>query len=118
MTHIVFISYLLGSIQICLAGFRIVMDQSLMLRAIDTSYCMIVTLQLLMYSYCGELIIENSSVVADEFYQLDRDYLIIIARAQKTAIIRSGFYTADLPTFTAILSSAGSLLTLLKSFIV
>lgn len=60
---------------------------------------------------------EKSSSVADGFYQTDKDLIVIIARAQQSVKIKSGFYEANLATFRAILSAAASLITLLKSFL-
>lgn len=60
---------------------------------------------------------EKSSSVANELYWLDKDLVIIIARAQRAVFIKSAFFETNLSTFIRILRAAGSLITLLKSIL-
>lgn len=60
---------------------------------------------------------DKSSSVADDFYEIDRDLIIIIARSRREVKVTAGFYEATLPTFRAILSSTASLITILRSLL-
>lgn len=76
-----------------------------------------IIIQLFVYSFGGQQIMDKSLSVTLEIYQADRDNRFIVLRTMKPVKIRAGFYHASLPTFRAILSSAASLITLLKSFV-
>lgn len=78
---------------------------------------MTIIIQLFIYAYGGQLVKDKSSSVAELIYEMDKDLVKIIARAQKASEIGAGFYVADLVTFSSILRSAASLITLLRSFI-
>lgn len=60
---------------------------------------------------------DKSLLATSEIYQADKDYNLVILRSKRPLKIDAGFYHACLPTFRAILSSAASLMTLLKSFV-
>lgn len=114
---VVLVQFLISSTLLCVIGFQLVVLESFFKRIICAIFGFGIIIQLFIYSYGGQIIIDKSSAVADDFYQLDRDLIIIIARAQKAQTIKSGFYEANLPTFKSILGAAASLITLLKSFI-
>jgi 7tm Odorant receptor len=102
---------------LCVIGFQIVVLESLIEKVIASIFGAAIIIQMFIYSFGGQLIADKSSSVAENFYENDKDFIIIIARSQKAAKINAGFYQANLPTFSSILSSAASLITLLQSFI-
>jgi odorant receptor len=109
--------YFISSMLLCSVGFQFVVHESIPKRFEDFMFGVAVMIQLFIYSYGGQLIMDKSSSVADDFYTLDQEFVLIIARAQKASIIEAGFYKASLPLFTSIINSAASLITLLKSFL-
>lgn len=113
----IFIQFLISSMLLCVLGFQIVVLEDIFQRFAVAIFGLAIIIQLFIYSYGGEILMDKSSEVAQNFYNLDKDYVLIIARAQKASIFQFGFYRADLPTFSSILSSAASLITLLKSFL-
>lgn len=76
-----------------------------------------IIIQLFIYSFGAQLIMDKSTSVIDDFYDTDKDFVLIIARGQKPTTIESGFYKADLETFSKILGNTASLITLLQSFL-
>jgi hypothetical protein len=98
-------------------GFQLLMQENPSKFCEDLIVGVAVMIQLFIYSYGGQLIMDKSSSVADNFYTLDQEFVMIIARAQKASKIEAGFYKASLPLFTTIMNSAASLITLLKSFL-
>jgi 7tm Odorant receptor len=78
---------------------------------------MAIIIQLFIYSFGGQLIKDRSSRVAENFYDFDADYVIIIAKAQKSSKIETAFFQANLETFSNIMKSTASLITLLQSFL-
>jgi odorant receptor len=114
---VVFTQFLISSMLLCVIGFQLVMHESFLERTMDAIFGIAIITQLFIYSYGGQLIMDTSASVADDFYEMDKDFVVIIARAQKASIIEAGFYKANLPLFSTIMSSAASLITLLKSFL-
>lgn len=102
---------------LCVLGFQLVMFHNFLKRIVVTIFGMAMTTQLFIYTYGGQLVMDTSTSVADKIYQTDKDLIIIIARSHKASIIKVGFYDANSATFGTILSSAASLITLLKSLI-
>jgi 7tm Odorant receptor len=101
---------------LCVLGFQFVVFQSVLKRVVVAIFGAAAFFQLFVYTYGGQLLMDRSTKVAENLYQADKDLIIIIMRAQKSAVIKSGFYHASSETLTSILSAAGSLITLLKSF--
>lgn len=114
---VIFFQFLISSTLLCVLGFQLVMLESVSKRIVSAIYGSAMMIQLMVYSYGGQIMMEKSSSVADDLYQLDKDLVIIIARAQKPVYIKSGFYDINLETFTVILKAAASLITILKSFL-
>jgi hypothetical protein len=112
---VVFIQFLISSTLLCVLGFQLVMLQGIKERIVVVTFAMAVIIQLFIYAYGGQ-IVDTSESVADDLYHSDRDLVAIIARSQKTAKISSGFFTANLKTFADILTSAHSLIAVLKYF--
>jgi odorant receptor len=111
------VQFLVNSMLLCVLGFQVVMSQSVLKQAVVAFFGLVCFTQLFLYTYGGQLIMDKSSSVADNFYEIDKDLIIIIARARKASVIRSGFYEANLTTFTTVLSATGSMITLLKSIL-
>jgi 7tm Odorant receptor len=114
---IIFVQFLANSILLCVLGFQLVMSQSVLKKAVAVSFGSAAFIQLFVYTYGGQLVMDKSSCVAEELYQTDKDLIILICRAQKASVIKFGFYQANSKTLTSILSATASLITLLKSFL-
>lgn len=114
---IVFTQFLISSMQLCVIGFHLVVSRSIGGKIVLGPFGISVIMYLFIYATGGQLIKDKSANVADNLYKVDKDLVIIIARAQRPSVIRAGIYVASLPTFASILSSAGSLMTVLKSFV-
>jgi odorant receptor len=114
---IILAQFLITSMLLCVLGFQLVMFRSFMKRVVIGFYGLNMIIQLFIYTYGGQMIMDKSTSVADKLYQTDKDLIIIIARSHKASIIKAGFYEANSATLCSILSSAASLITLLKSFI-
>lgn len=114
---VIFIQFVISSVLLCVIGFQVVVAESFVKQIISAIFGMGIIIQLYIYCYGGQIIKENGSSVADKLYHLDKDLVIVIARAQRAQKIKSLFYEANLSTFKTMLSAAASLITLLKSFI-
>lgn len=114
---VVLVQYCVTSMILCVLGVQLVMLESYVKRLIALTFGISMILQLFIYSYGGQLFTDKSSSIADHLYDSDKDLILIIARAKKATTVKVGLFYANLPNFRAILSSAASLITLMKSFI-
>jgi odorant receptor len=114
---IIFFIHLITSMVLCVIGFQLVVHEAFSERFEHVTFGLTIIIQLFIYSYGGQLIMDKSSSVADDLYEIDKDFVAIIQRAQKPSMIEAGFYKASLPLFTTIMNSAASLITILKSFL-
>jgi odorant receptor len=113
----IFIGYSICSMLLCVLGFQFVVHESFSKKFEDFFLATTVATALFVYAFGGQLIMDKSSLVAVDFYELDRDFVFIIQRVQQPLIIQSVYFELTLPSFTAIMNSAGSLITLLQSFL-
>lgn len=93
------------------------MVENIFKKIVALVFGLAIIIQLFVYSFGGQQIMDKSLSVTSEIYELDKDYLLVILRSKRLLKIEAGFYHACLPTFRAILSSAASLMTLLKSLV-
>jgi hypothetical protein len=115
--EIIFSQFLFISTLLCVLGFQVVMVDGVAGKMVPAVYGVTMLIQLLVYALGGQAIVDKSEAVANDFYEVDRDFLIITARPMKPSITKSIFFTADLPTFVTIINATGSLITMLKSFV-
>jgi hypothetical protein len=101
----------------CVIGFELVMVESFIGKIFPAVFGSATVIQLFMYAVGGQIIIDKSDAVARNLYAMDRDLLVLTARPMKQTKITTPFFSADLPTFVTIMNSAGSLITMLKSFV-
>jgi odorant receptor len=113
----IFTQFLTSSMLLCVLGFQLLMLKSFFQRLFVATFTLSIIIQLFVYALGGQLVLEKSKMVADNFYGNDKDFKIIIARAQRGVNVDAGFYQASLPELLSILSSAASLITLLQSLI-
>jgi odorant receptor len=114
--QIVLCQFTLTSLLLCVIGFQVVVVKSVADMFVPATFGVSVAIQLFVYAFGGQLIMDHSSEVARNLYGTDRNFLIMIARPRLHARIQAGFFTASLPTFVSVMNSAGSLITMLKSF--
>lgn len=116
-TYIVLVQFLMSSTLLCVIGFQLVMQENFIKKAFALSFGVSMIIQFFIYCYGGQILTDKSSEVSDLLFDSDKDSVFVIARAHKAAVVKVGFFNACLPTFRGVLSSAASLITLLKSFI-
>lgn len=113
---LILVQFFISSMALCGMGVQLTLSDSIVKQIIALNFGFAMMIQLFIYCFGGQLILDKSSSVADDFYELDKDFIIIIARGQKALTVKAGIYEATLPNFSVILNSAASLITLMKSF--
>lgn len=113
---IIFWQLLTTNVLLCMIGFQIVMVKNYYGILLVAPFGIASLNQLFLFCLGGQLILDKTGHIATHFYDLDKEFVIIIARTLKGFKIQSLVYEANLSTFTAILSSAQGLITILKSF--
>jgi len=61
-------------------------------------------IDLFIYSYGGQIIMDSAMSVCDENENIDKNYIIINIKTQAELKIDTGFFSATLPTFCTILN--------------
>ncbi|CAG9801718.1 unnamed protein product [Chironomus riparius] len=74
-------------------------------------------LDLMIYSYGGQKIMDCASEICKDCYNVDSNYLIIMLRTKRELKIESMMYHAALPMCSLIMGRTMSLITLMKSFL-
>lgn len=114
---IIFTEYfVIGTLSI-VTGLQIIVvdDFALILRSIFHACTGLVDVAI--YSYGSQKILDSSLSVCDEAYLIDKHYVFILLIAQKRLRFTTGFFEASLDTYSIMLSRTMSFITLLKSFI-
>lgn len=114
---IVFDQLLTTNMLLCVIGFQLVEIQGFFEKLTAAFFGVAVIVELFVYAFGGQIILNKSSEIGSQLYDMDKEVVMVIAKAQQPLIIKAWLYEANLPTFTAILNSAASLITILKSFI-
>ena len=78
-------------------------------------HVIIASLELLIYSYGGQKVMDSSMAVCDDVYEIDKNYLFIMMRSQMAVEMKSGFFHACLPIYMILIKRTMSLITLLQS---
>lgn len=112
---VIFVQFLTSSVHFCVVGFQLLITTSYIDRTIVGFHIFTTVFEILIFAYCGQLLLDKSLKVADDFYHVDKNIMIICTRALKGCIIKSGFYKVTLIDISAIFSAAYSLLTVLKT---
>lgn len=113
---IVFAQLLTTNILFCMIGYQVVMAKSLYGFLFVAPFGLAALNQLFMYCLGGQIIHDKMESIAKDFYEADKNLVIVIRKASKGFQIKAFVYQANLATFTAILGSAQGLITILKSF--
>jgi hypothetical protein len=113
---VVFTQFFLSAVHLCVLGFQLVMYDNIPERIGPATFALTIIIQLFIYSYGGQIVLNASEKAAENLYQLDRGINIISARTKKPTPIKAIFFKADLPAFVSVMNATGSLITVLKSF--
>lgn len=114
-SSLIFCDYVLDSILICVTVFQVVTNTDAFRIVTAFSHGMAVVIDILLCCYGGQQIIDNSESVCDDFYQFNKDYILVLLRVQKGSRIKSYVYQTSLPLFSLLMSRTVSLITLLQS---
>ena len=114
--EIMFGEYAVKSVVLCVVGFLIVMTDDVFVLTICFFHGMAGVIELLIYSYGGQKIMDYGEEICDECYEIDKNYLIIMLRTKDQLRLYSLMYVANLPTVTLIMNRAMAMITLLQSF--
>ncbi|XP_017097698.2 odorant receptor 22c [Drosophila bipectinata] len=125
-TVIVLMHFLSAAFVLCSTILDIMLNTSSLSGLTYICYIIAALTQLFLYCFGGNHVSESSSAVADvlydtEWYKCDartrKMILMILRRSQRAKTIAVPFFTPSLPAFGSILSTTGSYITLLKTFL-
>jgi len=104
-------------IEVVCTGLQIIVGNEFYTLARAIIHSMVALLDVALYSYGSQRILDSSLSICDEAYLIDKNYILIIMIAQKKLRFNTGFFEASFDTFCFMLSRIMSFITLLKSFI-
>lgn len=108
--------YTVKSVPLCVVGYLIVMSDDIFIITVCISHGMAGIIELMIFSYGGQKIMDYGEEICDECYEIDKDYLTIMIMTKYKLRVYSLMHDACLPTVTLILNRAMALITMLKSF--
>ncbi|XP_039951097.1 odorant receptor 22c [Bactrocera neohumeralis] len=123
---IILMHFLSASLVLCFSILDLMLNSSSVGVLTYIFYSIAALTQLILYCIGGTYVSESSLKVAEVIYDTDwykcdvrtrRMLLLMICRAQKAKTIQVPFFTPSLPAFRSIVSTAGSYITLLKTFL-
>lgn len=112
-----FLQFLLFSLLLCVTAFEVFMGNDFAKMIIASIHVSAVLVDLLIYSYGGQSVMDCSKELCDDCYKLDMNYTVIMIMAHRGLKIESLVFHASLPTFSIVLSRTMSLITLFRSFV-
>ena len=115
--EIVFFEYFFMTVLLCVDGFQAIEVIGISKKFNFLFHTVNSLLDLFIYSYGGQILMDSAMSVCDENERIDKNYVFLLMRAQSEIKIDTGFFSATLPTFCTILNRVMSLITLLQSFI-
>ena len=113
---ILFGEYAVISVTFAVCGFLIVMSDDVYVIFICIFIGMAGLLEVMIFSYGGQKIMDYAEEVCEDCYEIDRNYLIVMMRIKNQLRLYSLMYDANLETVTLIMNRAMAMITLLKSF--
>ncbi|SPP79305.1 odorant receptor 22c [Drosophila guanche] len=125
-TVIVLMHFLSAAFVLCSTILDIMLNTSSLSGLTYICYTVAALTQLFLYCYGGNHVSESSAAVADVLYDIEwykcdartrKMILMILRRSQRAKTIAVPFFTPSLMAFGSILSTAGSYITLLKTFL-
>ncbi|XP_030383267.1 odorant receptor 22c [Scaptodrosophila lebanonensis] len=125
-TVIVLMHFLSAAFVLCTTILDIMLNSASLSGLTYICYSVAALTQLFIYCYGGNHVSESSAAVADTLYDIEwykcdvktrKMILMILRRAQRAKTIAVPFFTPSLPAFSSILSTTGSYITLLKTFL-
>lgn len=114
---IIFTEYVFITLMLCTTGFQIVMCEDSIRIFAAVFHGIACIIDILIYSYGGQMIISSACAVTKDFYEFDKEYILVLMRTKLDVKINSLFYTACLPESSLIMGRTMSLITMLKSFV-
>jgi hypothetical protein len=115
--EVVFVQFISMTLLLCVDGFQLIEFEGMSKKFNAFFHTATALIDLFIYSYGGQKIMDSSKSVCDENENIDKSYVVINMRAQSELKIDTGFFNASLPTFSTILNRVMSLITLLQSFL-
>lgn len=115
--EIVFVQFVAMTLLLCVDGFQVIEFDGMSKKFNAIFHTVTALIDLFIYSYGGQIIMDSSMAVCDENENIEKCYIIIYMKAQAKLKIDNGFFDASLPTFSIILNRVMSLITLLQSFV-
>ena len=115
--EIVFVQFVAMTLLLCVDGFQVIEFEGMSKKFNAFFHTATALIDLFIYSYGGQLIMDSAMSVCNENENIDKSYIIINMKAQAELKIDTGFFNASLPTFSTILNRVMSLITLLQSFL-
>ncbi|XP_070508199.1 odorant receptor 45a-like [Chironomus tepperi] len=112
---VIFQEYLILSLIFCVIGFQVVISEDLIHSVPMMFHGTAALINLLIYSYGGERIMDHANRVCVDCYKVKKDYLIIMMRTKHEYKVKSMMYHASLPTFSLIMGRTMSMITLFNS---
>lgn len=114
---IVFTQFILTATNLCFTSVMVVKENDLEKIITAFFHAIAVVLETGIFAYGGQKLLDSSTVVCNQLYAVDKNYIPIIRIGQKGVKFDAGFFDASMETLSVTFSRLMSFITLLKSFV-
>jgi len=114
---IIFGEYLVLSVLFCVLALEVVISKNFIDLIPFFFHGIASLMDLMIYSYCGQKVMDSAARVCEDCYEINKDHHIIMLRTKRELKIESMMYHASLPMSSLIMGRTMSLITLMKSFL-
>lgn len=114
---IIFYEYLVLSLLLCVCELKFIIGHIFEQKIEAILHIFAALIDLTIYSYGGQKVLDTSSDVCKDCYNMNKDYQIIMSRVKHELKIKAPMYVACLPALSLVIGQTCSLVTLFQKFV-
>ncbi|KAG5680498.1 hypothetical protein PVAND_010005 [Polypedilum vanderplanki] len=114
---IIWVEFLIIGMTLCVIGFVIIAVQEITQKITAIFLAVAVLVDIFIYCYGGQIIMEKSSDICKNCYKIDKDFLIIVGRSQKPVQIKTLLFHASFSTLGDVLRTSWGYISVMKTWI-
>lgn len=114
---VILLEFFFVALMLCMSGAIVILSNDY--EKVITSFLLTVAVlnDVSIYAYGGQKVLDSASLVTEQLYKMDKNYIIVMMITQKELKFDAGLFHASMKTLSNTLSRTFSLITLIKSIV-